>query len=61
MNKGSMAKRLFEKWGIAVVLLVMIGVFGILGRNFFTVNNMFIIMSQVSLVGIASCGMLLVL
>lgn len=61
MSKGNSAKKLFEKWGIAVVLLIMIGVFGILGRNFFTLNNMFNVMSQVSLVGIASCGMLLVL
>lgn len=60
-NKIGNTKKIFEKWGIGLVLLVMIGVFGILGRNFFSVANMFNIMSQVSLVGIASCGMMLVL
>lgn len=54
-------KTILQKWAIGIVLLVLILLFSILGRNFFSRQNMFIIMSQVSLVGIASCGMLFVL
>lgn len=62
MNTSKMtAKRFFQKWAIGLILLILIALFSILGRNFFSAQNMFIIMSQVSLVGIAACGMLFVL
>jgi ribose transport system permease protein len=54
-------KKIAQKWAIGIVLLILILLFSFLGRNFFSRQNMFIIMSQVSLVGIASCGMLFVL
>ena len=54
-------KSIIQKYAIGIVLLVLILLFSVLGRNFFTRQNMFIILSQVSLVGIAACGMLFVL
>jgi ribose transport system permease protein len=54
-------KKIFQKWAIGFVLMILVFLFSFLGRNFFSRQNMFIIMSQVSLVGIASCGMLFVL
>ncbi len=49
------------KYGIAMVLLILIILFSSLSRNFLTTENIFNILRQVAIVGIMSVGMAVVL
>ena len=51
-----------KKYSIMVVLLIMIAFFGVLRTDaFLTVNNMFTVLRQSSIMGIATIGLLFVM
>jgi len=54
-------KDLFKRYGIFVVLLILIIFFSIASENFLVTNNLLIIARQVSMLGIAAVGMAFVL
>lgn len=54
-------KRFLKKYGIFVVLIVLVIFFSIKSENFLVANNMLIIARQVSMLGIAAVGMTFVL
>lgn len=61
MKKQNTVSKLLKEYGILLILLVTIVVFAIANQNFFTLSNAFTITRQVSLVGIAAVGVLVVL
>ncbi|HHW21799.1 MAG TPA: ABC transporter permease [Clostridiaceae bacterium] len=54
-------KDLFKRYGIFVVLLILIIFFSIASENFLVTNNLLIIARQISMLGIAAVGMAFVL
>jgi len=50
-----------SEYGIVLVLVAVLIFFSIMSNKFFTVSNLITIARQVAMVGIASCGMLIIL
>lgn len=61
MKKNNKAVIVLLNYGIIVAFLLMIVIFSIASRNFLTTNTAFTILKQVSITGIISIGMTLVL
>ena len=55
------ALQIYKKYGMYVLLAVEIVVFGLLAPNFLTTTNIFNVLRQVSMLGIASCGLTFVI
>ena len=52
---------LLMNYGIIIVLIILIALFSVVSKNFFTKDNLFNVLRQVSIVGISSVGMTFVL
>lgn len=50
-----------KKYGIFIVFIIIVAIFGIVADNFFTISNMFNILRQISMIGIVSVGMMFVM
>jgi ribose transport system permease protein len=55
------AVEVFKKYGIYVVLIILVIFFSVVSEAFLTVNNLFNVTRQVSMLGIAAVGMAFVL
>jgi ribose/xylose/arabinose/galactoside ABC-type transport system permease subunit len=56
-----LAARSKAHWGVYAILVVLIVLVGIIGKGFFTIDNFFNILRQVSIVGIVAVGMTFVI
>ncbi len=61
MIKESNLRKFISNYGIICILVLLIILFGLTTRNFFTTLNLFNVLRQVSIVGISAVGMTMVL
>lgn len=55
------ALRIYKKYGMYILLVIEILIFAVAAPNFLSVNNLFNVLRQVSMLGIASCGLTFVI
>lgn len=61
MKQNKKAALALLNYGIIVVMLIMIAIFSVASKNFFTINTLFTILKKVAITGIISIGMTFVL
>lgn len=55
------ALKIYKKYGMYILLVIEVLVFAVAAPNFLSVNNLFNVLRQVSMLGIASCGLTFVI
>lgn len=55
------ALSVYKKYGMYILLIIECIIFAVIAPNFLTVNNLFNVLRQVSMLGIASCGLTFVI